>query len=69
MEVLEKIQKLTDKKNGPGIPMSIIGRYCHCHPNSISYYIKGAEPQEKVIQEYEEGLNNLLKDIKNIIED
>ncbi len=68
MTVLEKINKLTDKKDGLGISMTILGKYLGCSPNSIIYYLKGKEPKEAVIERYESGLNQLLEDFKKIIE-
>ncbi len=68
MNVLERIKYLTDKQNGLGISMTVIGRYCGCHPATINYYLKGAEPKDKVIEQYEWGLKNLLNDMKQVIE-
>ena len=62
MDVFEKIKWLTDKK-GLAIPMTTIGRYCGNHPTTITYYLKGATPRQEVIDRYEEGINQLLKDI------
>lgn len=68
MNVIEKIVYLSDRQNGLGIPMTIIGKYCGCHPTSITYYLKGAVPKDEVVEKYEWGLHNLLNDMKQIIE-
>lgn len=68
MTTLEKIKKLTDKQEGLGISKTIIGKYCGRNFNTITYYLNGAEPAQKVLDQYEEGLKNFLNDIKNIIE-
>ena len=68
MDVLEKIKKLTDKVNGLGLPMVLIGKYCGCHPNTLKYYLLGGIPKPEVIQQYEDGLRNLMEDIKTIVE-
>ncbi len=64
MDVIEKIRWLTDKKHGMGIPMMVISRYCGCHPSTLTYYLEGAIPKQKVIDQYEEGLNRFVNDIK-----
>lgn len=63
MNVIEKIKWLTDKKQGMGIPMMVIARYCGCHPSTLTYYLEGAIPKQKVIDQYEEGLNRFVNDI------
>jgi len=63
MNVIEKIKWLTDKKQGMGIPMMVIARYCGCHPSTITYYLEGAIPKQKVIDQYEDGLNRFVKEI------
>lgn len=68
MNVLDKIRWLTDKKNGMGIPMIVIGRYIGCHPTTINYYLDGAIPKEKVLERYEEGINQLYNDVKAVME-
>jgi len=50
MEILDKIRWLTDKKQGMGIPMMVIARYCGCHPTTITYYLEGAVPKQKIIE-------------------
>lgn len=68
MGTLEKIRKLTDKKHGIGISMTIISKYLNCHPSTITYYLNGAIPKEEVIVRYEEGLQELYKDIQEILD-
>lgn len=63
MNVIEKIKWLTDKKQGMGIPMMVIARYCGCHPSTITYYLEGAIPKQKVLDQYEEGLNRFVNEI------
>lgn len=63
MNVIEKIKWLTDKKQGMGIPMMVIARYCGCHPSTITYYLEGAVPKQKVLDQYEEGLNRFVSEI------
>jgi len=66
MDTLDKIRALTDKKNGIGIPMAVISRYLNCHPSTITYYLNGAIPKDEVIVRYEEGLQELYKNIQKI---
>lgn len=67
MDVLDKIKWLTDKQQGLGIPMVTIGRYCGCHPTTITYYLKNPSPKPEILNKYENGINNLYKDIINNI--
>lgn len=67
MDTLEKIRKLTDKKHGIGISMTIISKYLNCHPSTITYYLNGAIPKDEVIRKYEEGLQELFEDIQKIL--
>ena len=69
MNVFEKIRILTDKKKGFGIPMIVIGRYIGCHPTSINYYLEGAEAKDKVIEKYEQGIEELFRDMKKLMEE
>ena len=69
MNVLNKIKQLTDKKHGPGLSMTVIGRYIGCNPNSITYYMNGITPRQEIIEQYEQGLKNLFEDIKKIVEE
>lgn len=62
MNTLEKIRWLTDKVNGLGIPMTIIGKYLGYHPTTIKYYLDGAEPKPDVIEKYTIGINQLIND-------
>lgn len=68
MTILEKIEKLTNKQKGLGLPVTVIAHYFGCHPNAIKYYINGAEMSESVEEKYQLGLTQLLEDIKNIVE-
>lgn len=63
MNILNVIRKLTDKQNGIGISMAVIARYCGCHPATINYYLKGAQPRPEVIAQYEAGITKLKEDI------
>lgn len=67
MNILDKIRFLTDKKDGLGIPMQIIGRYCGCHPTGITYYLKGQIAKQEVLDKYETGINQLVKDFDRIM--
>lgn len=69
MNVFQKIDKLTNSKTGLGIPMTIIARYCNCHPNAIWYYIHGATPKQGVTEFYEQRLMRFYRDIVKIMED
>jgi len=68
MTTLEKIQTLTDKR-GLGISKTIIGKYCGCNFNAITYYLNGANPKPEVLEQYEEGLKQLLHDIAEVIDE
>ena len=70
MTTLEKIKKLTDRGTGMGIPMTTIARFCRCHWNAITYYTnKNHKPKPEVLEEYEEGLQEFLREITAIIND
>lgn len=69
MDILEKINFLTNKQTGIGIPMVVIGRYIGCHPTTINYYLEGKkEMKEHVREQYEEGIARLIKDFNKIME-
>jgi len=67
MDVLNKIKKLIDKQFGIGISKSVLAHYCGCHPTTLDYYLRGVEPSEKIIEQYESGLQKLLQDIEKIV--
>ena len=69
VDTLDKIRKLVDKQNGIGIPKTLIGRYCGRDRATLDYYLKGADPAPEVIETYEAGLQQLLEDMRKIIED
>lgn len=65
MDVIEKMRQLLKV----GITKATIARYCHYHPNSLNYYLnKGATIQPEVAAQYEEGLRQMLEDIRKIID-
>ena len=65
MDIIEKMRKLLKI----GITKAAIAKYCHYHPNSLSYYLnKGAAIQPEVAAKYDEGLRRMLEDIKKIID-
>ena len=69
MSAIEKIRLLIDKQNGVGLSKTLIAKYCGRNHSSLDYYlIKGAEPTPAIEELYEAGLQQLLNDIKEIIE-
>lgn len=69
MNALDKIRQLTDKKNGPGISVRTICKYCFIHPTTLDYYMnEGHEPSQEVLDWYETSLQTMLADIKRIID-
>lgn len=68
MTLIEKLKLLTDKDNGPGVPMTVIARFAHCHISSISHYVTDrAQISEKMDILLKKGLKELKQQIDEII--
>ena len=60
----EKLHWLTDKKEGLGIPLTVVAKFAHCHPSSITNYLNGAEPTARIGAQIDEGIETMLNIIQ-----
>ena len=67
MDTFDKIRWLTDKKNGLGVPMTVIGAYCGLHPSTVRLHLENNKPKENTLKKYEAGLENIIRDIKEYL--
>ena len=68
MKTIDKIRLLIDKQKGVGLSKTLIAHYCGRDRATLDYYLHGAEPTPMVTELYEAGLQQLLNDIKKIID-
>ena len=61
-------EKLAWLNRDMGIPVNIIAKFCRCHCSSIRKYIEGSEPTPRICGLIDEGIQQLLLDIKEVLE-
>lgn len=69
MNVIQKLQLLTDKEKGAGISLATIARFSNCHPTTLGKYLKGLSvPTQRLEQLIDNGIDNIIalcEEIKN----
>lgn len=61
MTDIEKLEWLTDRYNGMGIPYQVIARYVHCDPSTLAKYVnEETKPSRRMAYLLEKGLKELI---------